>query len=69
MEKRKLSSKKRSLIKAATFRIVVVVINTFVVYIITKRIDLTLGVIIFSNVTSTILYFFHERIWNRIDLE
>lgn len=69
MEKRKPSSKKRSLIKAVTFRIAVVVVNTFVVFIITKRVNITIGVIFFSNVTSTILYFFHERIWNNVDLD
>lgn len=69
MTKRFYVSKKRSLIKAITFRLIIIIADIFVVYIITHRVDVTLGVIFFSNITSTILYFLHERIWNNIDLD
>jgi uncharacterized membrane protein len=56
----------RSLIKAITFRLLIIISDGFVIFLITHRYDLTLSVIFFSNLTSTILYFFHERIWNKI---
>jgi uncharacterized membrane protein len=57
---------KRSILKALTFRTVVVIINAVVVYQITKRHDLTIGVVVASNVINTILYFLHERVWNKV---
>lgn len=57
---------KRSVAKALTFRSVVLVADMIIVFGITGRYDLTIGVLIFSNVSSTAIYFFHERMWNNI---
>jgi uncharacterized membrane protein len=56
----------RSITKAVTFRIVILVSDSVIVYALTHRVDLTVGVMIFSNLASTILYIFHERAWNKI---
>ena len=56
----------RSIGKAITFRIWIIILDFGVIYWFTSRIDLTLGVIILSNFSSTIAYFVHERTWNRI---
>jgi len=56
----------RSITKAVTFRILIIILDFIVIYLFTKRIDLTVGVIIVSNFSSTIAYFVHERIWNRV---
>lgn len=56
----------RSVVKAATFRVVVILADLIVVYLLTHRVDTTLSVTIFTNVASTILYFTHERVWNKI---
>lgn len=56
----------RSLVKALTFRIMVIVTNGIIIYAITKRLDLTSGVIIVQTILNTILYIIHERIWNFI---
>lgn len=56
----------RSFIKAVTFRVLIVVTDSVVIYMVTKRLDLTIGVIILSNISSTLIYFVHERIWNNI---
>lgn len=68
MSKRSPVSNKRSLIKAITFRLLIIISDSFVIYFITHRFDVTLGVIFFSNIASTVLYFIHERIWNKVDL-
>ena len=56
----------RSLVKSITFRIIVVASDTAVIYIVTRRLDATVGLVILTNFSSTILYFLHERVWNRI---
>lgn len=57
---------KRSVTKALTFRALVICTDLVIVYTLTKRIDITLAVLIFSNLASTLLYFLHERLWNRV---
>ncbi len=57
---------KRSVAKSVTFRILVIVANTIIIYLITHRIDETLGAIVLTSISSTILYYLHERVWSRI---
>ncbi len=57
---------KRSITKAVTFRLLILVSDGIIIYTITHRYDVALLVIFFSNFASTILYFVHERIWNGI---
>jgi len=56
----------RSLVKAITFRILIVISDSIIIFAITRRYDVTIGVILFSNIASTVLFFIHERIWNRV---
>ena len=56
----------RSLVKALTFRVVVITSDLIIVYAITHRYDTTLGVVLFSNLSSSILYYTHERAWNGV---
>lgn len=56
----------RSVVKAITFRIVILCADTITIYFFTRRVDLTIGLVIVSNFSSTILYFLHERVWNSI---
>jgi uncharacterized membrane protein len=58
----------RSLIKALTFRTIVLLADSLIVYTLTHRYDVALGVMFFSNISSTVLYFLHERAWARIPL-
>lgn len=58
--------RRRSLVKAITFRVVVIASDTVVIYLITRRVDLTAGLVVFTNIASTIEYFLHERAWNKI---
>lgn len=57
---------KRSITKAITFRLLILISDGIIIYAITHRYDVTLGVIFFSNFASTILYVVHERLWNNI---
>jgi uncharacterized membrane protein len=56
----------RSIIKAITFRLLILTADAIVVYALTRRVDLTVGLVIVSNFYHTIIYFFHERIWNNV---
>ncbi|MFA5894221.1 MAG: DUF2061 domain-containing protein [Candidatus Shapirobacteria bacterium] len=67
MAKKKFSENlTRSIIKSITFRILIICSDSIIIYSISHRLDLTLGVIFFSNLASTILYFIHERTWNSV---
>jgi adenylylsulfate kinase len=57
---------KRSLVKAVTYRAVIVVLDVSVIYLLTGRADIALGFTIISNIYTTLAYFLHERLWNKI---
>jgi len=56
----------RSLVKAITFRILILIADGFIVFAITHRYDVALAVIVLSNISSTVFYFLHERVWNGV---
>lgn len=37
-----------------------------IVFFITHRYDITLSIVAFTNIISTVLYFTHERLWSSI---
>ncbi len=57
---------KRSLVKAVTFRIIATTAELIITFLITHRYDITLGVVVISDIATTLLYYFHERLWNKI---
>ena len=57
---------KRSLVKAMTFRTLILCSDAIVIFLITRRWDTTAGLVVATNLASTTLYFIHERIWSRI---
>jgi uncharacterized membrane protein len=61
-----IESRKRSVVKAATYRIVIIVLDFAVVYLLTGRTSIALGFMLLSNVYTTVAYFLHERLWTRI---
>jgi uncharacterized membrane protein len=56
----------RSFVKTVTFRSLVVISDSVILYAVTRRVEVIVAVVVFSNVASTILYFLHERIWNKV---
>lgn len=57
---------KRSIVKAITFRVVVMCADFLVVMFITHQYKIALGFVLLSNVSSTVLYYLHERFWNKV---
>ena len=57
---------KRSLAKTIGYIALVVLADWIVTFIITKQYSLSLEITFFSNLVGTIIYFIHERAWNRI---
>ena len=56
----------RSIIKAISFRMLIIISDALILYVITRRLDLVLGVISLFTLVNTTIYFFHERFWNSI---
>ena len=57
----------RSLGKVVTWRILVTITNFIGGYLASGSWMVGLGVVSFALVVNSILYFFHERVWNKID--
>ena len=57
---------KRSIAKTIGFHTLVICADAVVVYFITGKYNVTLGVIVATNIVSGIIYFIHERAWNNI---
>jgi uncharacterized membrane protein len=57
----------RSVAKVASWRILVTITNFFGGWIASGNPWVGLGVVSFALVVNSILYFFHERAWNRTD--
>ena len=56
----------RSLIKAFTWRIMASLDTFLLSYVITSRFDWATSIAFFEIITKAILYYFHERGWNKI---
>ena len=59
-------SRWRTIVKAVTFRIIVLLADSGVIYIVTGSLKTAASVVLITNVTSTVVYVVHERAWNRI---
>jgi len=57
----------RSLGKVVTWRILVTITNFIGGWLASGSWQVGLGVVSFALVVNSVLYYFHERIWNRID--
>lgn len=57
----------RSLAKALTYRILIVILDFTVIYLLTGKFDIAFWFMLISNVYTSVAYYIHERVWNRID--
>ena len=57
----------RSIFKAITWRILATIITVALIYLFTKNIALTLSVGAFDIIIKLIVYYLHERAWNRVN--
>ncbi len=58
---------KRSVLKAISWRIIATFTTIFLVYVFTGRLVLSVGVGFFEVILKVVFYFFHERVWDRIE--
>lgn len=56
----------RTLVKTITYRIIIIISIFSVTYITTGEIGDALAITSITAITGTIIYYIHERVWNRI---
>ena len=57
---------RRSIAKTISYRVVILVLDFVAIYLFTGQIKVAFGFMIVSNIYTTLGYFVHERIWDRI---
>jgi len=57
------ASRKRSIVKAITYRAMIICLDFLVIYLLTGKVATAAGFMIISNIYTTVAYFLHERIW------
>jgi len=63
---RRTVSRARSIVKALSYRLVIIVLDFLTVYVLTRTVRVALGFMIVSNLYTTLMYIAHERIWANI---
>jgi len=61
-----IESVRRSLVKAVTYRILIMSLDFITVYLFTGAIQIAIGFMIASNIYTTVSYILHERLWARV---
>jgi len=56
----------RSVVKAVSYRVIVVAADFAAVYLFTNRVEVALGFVVVSNIYTSVLYLCHERLWDRV---
>jgi len=56
----------RSVVKTVSYRAVILILDFTSIYLFTGKIKVALGFMVVSNIYTTVGYFFHERIWDKI---
>lgn len=63
---RNRATKKRSIVKAITYRVIIVCLDFLVIYLLTSKVMTAAAFMIVSNIYTTVAYFLHERVWASI---
>jgi len=61
-----ISSMSRSWVKAVTWRVIATTTTMLLVYLFTGELEMMLGVGFFDVLTKLVIYFLHERAWDRV---
>jgi adenylylsulfate kinase len=56
----------RSIVKTLSYRLVILSLDFLSVYLFTGQVKIAVGFMVVSNIYTTIGYFVHERIWDKI---
>jgi uncharacterized membrane protein len=59
-------TRKRSVAKSIVWRIICIIVSIITTFIFTGQWDLAVAVGTVYNALTMILYYFHERLWNKI---
>ncbi|MBN2604116.1 MAG: DUF2061 domain-containing protein [Candidatus Thermoplasmatota archaeon] len=59
-------SKKRSIVKSVTWRVICIIVSIVTAYLLTGKIDVSVAIGTTYNAITMILYYFHERFWNKL---
>lgn len=62
-----LDSRKRSIAKTATWRIIATFITAIVAFLFTGKAALSIGIGLADTIIKLFGYYFHERAWNKVD--
>ena len=57
---------RRSLVKAGTYRILIMCLDFLTIYLLTGTWRMAMGFMLASNVYTTVAYLSHERLWAKI---
>ena len=57
---------RRSVVKTISYRAIILILDFTSIYLFTGKIKIALGFTVVSNIYTTVCYFFHERIWDKI---
>lgn len=57
---------RRSIVKTISYRVVILIFDFASIYLFTGQVKVAFGFMIVSNLYTTIGYFLHERIWDKI---
>ena len=57
---------RRSIVKTVSYRVVILTLDFTCIYLFTGQIKVALGFMLVSNIYTSLGYFFHERIWDKI---
>ncbi len=60
------ATRKRSVVKALTYRVFIVCLDFTAIYLFTGKTEVALGFMLVSNLYTTVGYFLHERLWEHI---
>lgn len=60
------STMNRSLVKAITYRVLIVALDFVSIYVMTRRTEVALGFMVVSNIYTSLVYLGHERLWAHI---
>lgn len=60
-------TKKRSVTKSISYRILVIASDLVIMYLLTRKVAVTITITVLTNLASTLFYFAHERAWNNIN--
>lgn len=60
-----MDTKKKSIIKTISWRIIAMIISSIIAYAYTKSVSDSLSIVLIANGISMVVYYFHERFWNK----